>query len=225
MAVTGAEAIAAIKIKGAVTMFLGGPTGSGKTHFTRRLIENRREMFEDYPEAVHYCYVEWQPKLFGEMQAGGIYFHQGLPTLEIIRKWSTEAGGKHMLLILDDLQTQISESKEMATVFTIISHHLCISVIYLCQNINHQGRAARDISLNCHYLVLFNSKRDKLQISHLARQIFPGQNQFLMQAYENAVVSRDHGYILIDLHPLSKREYMVRTDIFPGEFPIIYQPE
>ena len=78
MAVTGVEAIAAIKIKGAVTMFLGGPTGSGKTHFTRRLIENRREMFEDYPEAVHYCYVEWQPKLFGEMQTGRIQFHQGL---------------------------------------------------------------------------------------------------------------------------------------------------
>ncbi len=219
------RAESAIKFTGSITMFLAGPTSSGKSHFTRRLIENRKGMFEDPPKTVHYCYVEWQPDMFGPMEKEGVLFHQGLPTLENIKKWSEEAGGKHMLLVLDDLQSEITQSKEMASVFSILSHHLLISIIFIAQNLHPQGKCSRDITLNCHYIIIFNSKRDKLQISNLARQIFPGQNSFLLQAYEHAVVSRNRSYLLIDLHPVSRREYMVRTDIFPGEFPIIYQPK
>jgi hypothetical protein len=216
---------ASILFEGSVTMFLAGPTSCGKTFFARRLIENRRGMFVDYPETVYYCFVLWQPAVFGEMQKNGVKFHQGLPTLETIKKWSVESGGKHMLLVLDDLQAEISQSKEIASVFSIHSHHLHISTIYISQNVLPQGRCSCDITLNCHYIILFNSKRDKLQISNLARQIFPRQNNYLMDAYDQAVVTRDRSYLLIDLHPTSKKEYMVRTDIFPGELPIIFHPK
>jgi hypothetical protein len=54
-------------------------------------------------------------------------------------------------------------------------HHTNITVIYLVQNIFPKGKAARTISLNTHYLILFDSRSDRLQIQTLGRQIFPGR--------------------------------------------------
>jgi hypothetical protein len=56
-------------------------------------------------------------------------------------------------------------------------HHRNLSIIYIVQNIFHQGKEMRNISLNYHYIVLFKSPRDKEQISMLARQINPGRVQ------------------------------------------------
>jgi hypothetical protein len=46
-----------------------------------------------------------------------------------------------------------------------------LSTIYIVQNIFHQGKVMRNISLNAHYIVLFKSQdsTDKQQISMLAR--------------------------------------------------------
>jgi hypothetical protein len=49
-------------------------------------------------------------------------------------------------------------------------HHRIISIILITQNLFHQGRYCRDISLNTKYLVLLKNVRDKNQFSHLARQ-------------------------------------------------------
>ena len=50
-------------------------------------------------------------------------------------------------------------------------HHRNLSTIYIVQNIFHQGKVMRNISLNAHYIVLFKSQdsTDKQQISMLAR--------------------------------------------------------
>ena len=47
------------------------------------------------------------------------------------------------------------------------SHHRNLSVIYIVENIFHEGRESRNISLNAHYIVLFKSPQDKQQISVL----------------------------------------------------------
>ena len=53
----------------------------------------------------------------------------------------------------------------------------------------------RNISLNAHYIVLFNSPRDKQQVSILARQVNPERVQEFMKRYEEAT-SRPHGYLM-----------------------------
>ena len=53
-----------------------GPTSSGKTVFTRRLITYKDEMFDPPPKTVHYCYGAWQPA-FERMR--NVHFHEGLP--------------------------------------------------------------------------------------------------------------------------------------------------
>ena len=53
--------------------------------------------------------------------------------------------------------------------FTRKEHHRNASVVYITQNLFQQSKSSRTISLNAHYLVLFQSPRDKMQIKVLAK--------------------------------------------------------
>ncbi len=110
---------------------------------------------------------------------------------------------------------QSGKDRHIADLFTKGSHHKNLSVIYIVQNIFHQGRETRDISLNTHYIVLFKSPRDKQQISTLARQIRPGRVQEFMNAYEEAT-SRPHGYLMLDLKPTTHDDHRLKTKVLPG---------
>ena len=214
-----------IAMKTPASCWIAGPTFSGKTHFTRKLIHYRHEMFETCPVEVHYCYKEYQPEVFGDMEKkDGVIFHQGLPSMETMKTWSRNVSGAHLLLVLDDMQNEIVKSSEMATLFTVLSHHCNISVMCLVQNIFPQSRYSRDISLNCGYMILMNNKRDKLQLTNLARQLCPGNVKFFTSAYEDAVTSQKYGYLQVDLHPNTPEEYMLRTNIWPDEMTIVYRP-
>ena len=100
--------------------------------------------------------------------------------------------------------------------FTQGSHHRNLSVIYLVQNLFHQGKGNRDISLNCHYLVIFKNPRDKLQILTLAKQMYPRKTGYFLQKYEEAV-SRPFGYLFIDLKTTTPDHCRLRTNVLPGE--------
>lgn len=89
-------------------------------------------------------------------------------------------------------------------------------MIFITQNIFHQGRGQRDISLNSSYIVIFKNPRDRAQIQHLARQVFPENPKFLQEAYLDAT-SRPHGYLLLDLKQCTPDNYRVRTSIFPDD--------
>jgi hypothetical protein len=110
---------------------------------------------------------------------------------------------------------QSSKDKRIADLFTKGSHRN-LSIIYIVQNILHQGREMRNISLNAYYIVLFKSPRDKQQISMLARQINPGKVQEFMRSYEDAT-SRPHGYLMLDLKPTTSDQDRLKTNILPGE--------
>jgi len=53
------------------------------------------------------------------------------------------------LLIIDDLMSETNQL--VANIFTNISHHRNINVLYLTQNLFDKNRFARTISLNAHY--------------------------------------------------------------------------
>ena len=114
----------------------------------------------------------------------GIEFYEGIRS-EIDSPHFFDVN-KRNLIVLDDLMTQSGRDRRIADLFTKGSHHKNLSVIYIVQNIFHQGRETRDISLNTHYIILFKSPRDKQQISMLARQITPDRFQEYMNTYEEA---------------------------------------
>jgi hypothetical protein len=71
--------------------------------------------------------------------------------------------------------------------------------------------------------VLFATKRDKLQVQVLGRQMFPGQAKYFMESYNDAT-SKPFGYLVCDLHPASDALYQLRTNVFPGEATFVYRP-
>jgi hypothetical protein len=113
-------------------------------------------------------------------------------------------------------------SKHVCVLFTRGSHHRNTSVILITQNLFHQGKYCRDISLNTKYLVLLKNVRDKNQFTHLARQVYPENSSSLYKAYLDAT-QRPHGYFFLDLSQDSDDRRQFRNNVFPSEYPpIIY---
>ena len=99
--------------------------------------------------------------------------------------------------------------------FTNGSYHKNISVIFITQNIFHKGKSQRDISLNTKYIVLYKNPRDRAQIQHLARQVYPEDPKFLQEPYLFPDLSQD----CLD-------EFRFRCCIFPDdETQYVYLPK
>ena len=212
-----------IKFEAPSTCIVIGASGSGKSWFTKRVLSQADKMFKEAPKKIIYCYGVYQP-LFDMMkkEISTITFHEGLPNREMLETWHMEEPG-HKILILDDLMQKGANSEDIEATFTQFSHHLFYTVWFITQNSHNSGKHFRTISLNAHYLILFKNYRDENQIQTLGRQIFLNQLSFFMSAYRKAT-SEKYNPLIIDLSPHSNPEYKLRTHIFPGQLPIIYQP-
>ena len=65
-------------------------------------------------------------------------------------------------------------------------------------------------------MVLFNNPRDRSQISHLGRQMFPGNSKFFEEAFMDAT-SKLHGYLLVDLTQETYEDQRIQSSILPNE--------
>ena len=96
-------------------------------------------------------------------------------------------------------------------------------MIYIVQNLFHQSKEHRTISLNASYLCLTKNVRDASQITHLAKQLYPSQTKFFQQAYQLAT-KEPYSYLFVDLTPTCPDEIRIRSGIFPTETHYVYQP-
>ena len=189
-----------------------------KVRFVKRVLESGEEMIDGAPENITWCYGMYQPA-YDEMQMSipNITFVEGIPSdLESMIDPSIRN-----LIVLDDMMQELSNDQRITNLFTKGCHHRNLSVIFILQNIFHRGKELRDVSLNCHYLVLFKSPRDSSQVTHLAKQMFPGHSKYMQEAFQDAT-SRPYGYLLCDLKPETLTDFQLRTNIFPGETQYAY---
>lgn len=199
------------------TALICGPTGCGKSQFVTRFMEHLPELVDTPIEEVIWCYSEWQ-NLYDKNVNPIVKFHEGLPQLE---DFSRKAVPR--LVIIDDMMREADE--RVVDLFTKGSHHRNLSVMFVSQNVFHQGKGQRDISLNAHYLVCFKNPRDRAQIGYLSRQVFPDNSSFIREAYEDAT-SVPHGYLLFDFKQSTSDIMRVRTSIFPDdESNFVYIPK
>ncbi|GIY72695.1 uncharacterized protein CDAR_67561 [Caerostris darwini] len=98
--------------------------------------------------------------------------------------------------------------------FTVESHHKKFSIILITQNLFPRVRVARDISLNAHYIILFQNNTDQSQIACFGRQVFPDRSKFLMDAYKKATADK-YQFLLVDCFPTTDDELRLRQSIFP----------
>ena len=131
-----------LKLKHPFTCIVAGPSGSGKTVFTTRLIENSKTLIEPAPDRILWCYGIYQT-FFNDLK--NVEFHEGLPNLDNFD------GKQRTLLILDDLMHETDD--RVSQIFTRVSHHKNVSVLYLTQNLFYGSKQNRTMNLNSHYLV------------------------------------------------------------------------
>lgn len=205
--------LSAMNFKHPFTAIIAGPSGSGKTVFTRKLIEHSARLIDPPPERIVWCYGIYQP-FFNELQ--NVEFHEGIPSVDMFD------GKLRTLLILDDLMHETDD--RVSQIFTRVSHHKNLSVLYLTQNLFYKTKQNRTMSLNAHYLILFKNVRDSTQVSHLAAQMYPGRIKYMIDAYRDST-SVPFSYLLVDLKPDADDKVRLRTNIFPGETCYVYVPK
>jgi len=89
-------------------------------------------------------------------------------------------------------------STKVSELFTKGSHHRKICLVLITQNVFHRGPSSRDISLNSKHKVLFENPRDKTQIVHLDRQVYPKNiSSFHKTCLEAS--KEPHTYLFLDL--------------------------
>jgi len=200
-------------------MIIAGPSGAGKTQYTKKLIKNISEMTTHPPQQIFWSYGEWQSSYDEMHEWPNMTFVSGLVKLDEL-KTNPDIP---KLYVIDDLMSEATDkSQYLMHLFTKISHHYNISVCMLVQSAFYPGmRTAR---LNAHLICLFKNPADNLQTSILARQIFPGRQKYMMQAFSDAT-STPYSYLLLDLTQGTPEQYRLRTNIFPGEHMVIYMPK
>ena len=106
-------------------MMVCGPSRSGKTKWTVRLLEERHERFQLPTDTILFCYSEWQTNYEDlKHSVPNTQFHQGLPPLEKIE--SLQNG----ILVLDDLMEKSVHYSKIMNMFIVGSHHRNISVLF-----------------------------------------------------------------------------------------------
>jgi hypothetical protein len=156
-------------------------------------------------------------------QDSTILLYEGLPDKLLIDEWSLTAD---WVLILDDLMSDAAESKLINYLFTIGSRHKHATILIMSHNLYTQGKQSRTISLNCHYFVLFQNRRNVNQVQTFACQVYPGKVSYFLSAYDIAMSGGNHSYLLVDLFPkrTAAENHRLRSHIFPGENMVVYMP-
>ena len=198
------------------SILIVGPSGSGKSVFTKKLLLQHPELFNTPLEQIHYCYGAWQDG-FKTMKNEGVKFHEGIPDIDQLSKWFPRGG----LLVLDDLMEEGGNDKRVLDLFTKHSHHQTITVLYLCQDMFPPGKYAKSISRNAHYIVAFKNPRDQLAMRNLLLQAFPLRWQDVIATFQR-LTERPFGYMTIDLHPSSPDERRLISHLLKEEGCIRY---
>ena len=191
-------------------MCIVGPTSSGKSTWLKNVLI--RNLISPQPSHITWCYRDWQP-LYTELlqHIPNIDFVQGIQISEMDTQIPR-------LIVLDDLMVDVAKNFDVSNLFTVGSHHKNISVICLLQNLFYHGKESRTLSLNSHYLVLFKNPRDQLQVSCLARQMYPHNTGYFMTKYQSAT-SRPYGCLVIDLKQETPENKRLKSgNIFDDNF-------
>lgn len=187
---------------------VSAPSLSGKSTFVMNLIKNKDKLFDGPPikEIVWCCRrSKFAPPELTHIPNVRIY--ECMIDLDELKP--------DTLLVLDDLLDCLSP--KISEVFTVHSHHSRISVILIVQNLFHNDKYMRTISLNSNYFILMRNPRHSGQFGCFARQI-DSENWRNLQKVYNTVCSRPYVLFIIDLSQNTNDISRYKTNIFNDDF-------
>lgn len=192
------------------SLIVSGPTMSGKTTFVNNLLENKDLIFKNTISKVY-----WISASMPAIRKPLYQYHVGIPDdFDFLQNNS--------LVVLDDLMVESSDNCAITNLFTRISHHQNIFIIYITQNYFSQCKQGTNRRRNTQYVALFKNPADMAQIRTLGSKMYPN-SKFMIDAYNDAT-RHPHSYLFLDLRQETDEDLRVRTRILPHELPqIVYK--
>ena len=109
------------------TMCIAGPSQSGKTSFTIKLLDNRSRMFRSSMNKVIWCFGIYQHALHSDLKSKGYTLHEGIINVKDIQPFS--------IVVLDDLISESEKSQDVTSMFTKAAHHKPCFIIFIMKNL------------------------------------------------------------------------------------------
>ena len=204
------------KLEKPFRLIIGGGSGTGKTTFLQRLVNEGH--FSSPFEKIVYCYpdylidppVEFDPIVDFRPGIGDLEFYSSLP--------------KNTLIILDDLMSECGESKDIMKLFTVIARKRQLSIIFLVQNMFDKSKQFRNIRLNATTLVLFKFHAAKDIPKRILKDL--DMDTLITSRSLDNIFKNPYAYIMFDIHPNRQSDFgCIKANIFERNFSIFYKME
>jgi hypothetical protein len=188
------------RLKTRSTITVVGPSQSGKSTLVEKMVAMKDELFNE-PFSCVYWYCAYPPT----KKLDGVKYFVGMPTLKDIPP--------HALVVLDDFMSELAHTRDLTILMTKVVHHLPMTLIYLTQNMFHEGKDTKTRRMNTTYHILFKNPHEHRQIDYLGQQMFQKDHNFLNSVYYDVTSNDPYGYILIDSFRETPLEIKVRSNI------------
>ena len=179
-------------------MVISGSSSTGKSHYIEELLQNHHGLLhKDFDKIIYLRGVETEKdkkliKNFGDK----IEIIDGIPKEETLTTLCDNNGKENYVLVIEDLDDEVSKSALISKFFTAYSHHLHCSVIYTTQNFFKNGVERLSIIRNATHLVLFNINLDETVIRLIAQKIHPKNPKAVIDLYEE-ITSEPYQHLAI----------------------------
>jgi len=140
-----------LRLENSTIFQIVGPSGSGKSLFVTKLLASRDMLFKNRVKNVYWMQgaKEAGDTLENMKELKNVIYIEGF-----VRGWQDKPH-KGDILIIDDLFQEANNEKDFDNLFTKIVRHRGVTVIFITQNMFHQGGQHRTRNLNVHYRLFF----------------------------------------------------------------------
>ena len=183
---------------------IAGPSNSGKTTFVCKLLAKSKDLFNIDFERKIYCSDTRPTDDFENFEIVEEIEHIDFKNFD---------KSINTIIILDDKMDQAINSELVSDIYTKLSHHNNITIIFLTQNLFPKSKYMRNMYLNSSYIVLMKNPTEILQIVSLSKRLYRASSKTkLIDAYLDATI-KPYSYLLVDLNQETPNELRFRADI------------
>ena len=204
------------KLEKPFRLIVGGGSGSGKTEFVKKLVNESH--FSSPFDKIVYCYPDYLcdvPAEFDQI----VEYQPGLCELAYFA-----ALPKNSLIILDDMMSECGGSDAIMKLFSVVGRKRNLSIIFIVQNIYDKTKQFRNIRLNATGFVLFKFYAATDVTRRILRDI--GCDELISKRQVEKLYAQNFAYIFIDVHPERHSEFCtVRSNIFENNYTLFYKME
>ena len=204
------------KLEKPFRLIVGGGSGSGKTEFVKRLINENH--FSSPFDKIVYCYPDYLcdvPAEFDQI----VEYQPGVCDLAYFAKLP-----KNSLIILDDMMSECGNSDEIMKLFSVIARKRNLSIIFIVQNIYDKSKQFRNIRINATGFVLFKFYAATDVTQRILRDL--SCTDLVKKRHLDQIYAKKFAYIFIDIHPQRHSDFCtIRSNIFDKNYDLFYRME